>query len=183
MRTAAQRTGVLVPLAAVLLLPAAVEAQEPRDARSPTPTVGVRQSEHHIFVDPLRLEWKPAPAVLPPGAQAAVLAGDPSKPGLFTMRIRLPDGYRIPPHFHAVDEHVTVVAGTFVVGLGETWSDSGGTVLPAGGFAVMPAGMRHFVSTRGETVLQIHAVGPWGLTYVNATDDPRNAAAKPPPEQ
>lgn len=167
MRTAPRHSAAPALLLAALLLPAVASAQEPT-----TPT-GVRQGGQHILVDPTRIEWKPAPAALPPGAQAAVIEGDPTKPGLFTMRIRLPDGYRIRPHFHDADEHVTILSGTFLLGLGETWSDSVATTLPAGGFAMMPAGMRHFALTRGETVLQIHAVGPWKLTYVNPADDPR----------
>ena len=175
MHTVSSRIRALAPLMADLLLPALASAQERPDAPHPS-TVGVRQSEQHILVDPARLEWKPAPAVLPAGAQATVLEGDPTKPGLFTMRLRLPDDYRIRPHFHDADEHVTVLSGTFVVGLGETWSDTAGTALAPGGYAVMPAGTRHFARTRGETVLQIHAVGPWALTYVNPADDPRTTS-------
>lgn len=163
-------------LAIAILCSTAAEAQQPAVASAQAPpAVGVRQIDRHILIDPARLEWKPAPASLPPGAQVAVLEGDPSKPGLFTMRLRVPDGYRIRPHFHEADEHVTVISGTFVLGMGETWTESAGTALSAGGYAAMPAGMRHFASTRGETVVQIHAVGPWKLTYVNPADDPRNA--------
>ncbi|MFN2564124.1 MAG: cupin domain-containing protein [Gemmatimonadaceae bacterium] len=130
---------------------------------------------HHIFALPDRTEWRPGPPSLPPGAHMTVIEGDPSKPGLFTMRLRLPDGYRVRPHYHAADEHVTVITGTFLMSVGETFDESRGTALPEGGFAVMPAGTRHYAWTRGETVIQIHAVGPWKLTYVNPGDDPRNA--------
>jgi quercetin dioxygenase-like cupin family protein len=164
-------------LAVAILLPAAAAAQQPTAASAQTPpAVGVRQIDRQILVHPARLEWKPAPAALPPGAQVAVLEGDPTKPGLFTMRIRMPGGYRIRPHFHEADEHVTVISGTFVLGMGETWSEGAGSALSAGGYAAMPAGMRHFAITRGRTVVQVHAVGPWKLTYANPADDPRNAS-------
>lgn len=127
----------------------------------------------HVMVMPGAVQWGPAPASLPAGAQAAVLEGDPARAGSFTLRIRMPDGYTIPPHWHAANEHVTVLAGVFVMGHGDTLDRSKGHDLPAGAFAMMPAGTRHFAWTRGETIVQLHGTGPWGLTYVNATDDPR----------
>lgn len=144
---------------------------------------GLRPSAQttHILVTPTDVKWAPAPPSLPPGAQAAVLEGDPTKPGLFAMRIKLPDNYRIAPHFHGADEHVTVLQGTFVVGMGEKFDEKAAKDLTAGSFAMMPSGMRHFAFTKGETLLQVHAVGPWTLTYVNPADDPRNktTAARP----
>ena len=121
MRTASSRTRALVPLVATLLLPAIAGAQDYPGTQPHKPAVGARQSPNHIFVDPARLEWKPAPDVLPAGAQVVILEGDPTKSGLFTMRLRLPDGYRIRPHFHDADEHVTVISGNFVIGLGDKW--------------------------------------------------------------
>lgn len=131
-------------------------------------------SQHaHVMALPDTIQWGAAPASLPPGAQAAILHGDPAKPGAFAMRIRMPDAYTIPPHWHPADEHVTVIAGTFVMGLGEQLDRSKGRDLAAGGFAMMPTGTRHFAWTKGETIIQLHGTGPWGITYVNATDDPR----------
>ncbi|MFN2432107.1 MAG: cupin domain-containing protein [Gemmatimonadota bacterium] len=130
----------------------------------------------HAFVLPATLEWQPGPSALPQGARMAIIRGDPAEPGLFTMRLRVPDGYRVQPHYHAADEHVTVISGTAVMGLGDEFDESRGTALPAGGFAVMPAGTVHFLSSRGETVIQVHAMGPWKLTYVDPTDDPRTAS-------
>lgn len=164
-------------LAATLLLPAAALAQQP-DASKGAHSIGVRQQAEHILVAPATLAWGPAPAVLPPGAQVAVIEGDPGKPGLFTMRLRMPDGYRIATHFHDADEHVTVLGGTFLLAFPEAGQRGSETALPAGGFAVMPAGMRHSARASGETMLQIHAVGPWQLTYVNASDDPRRKVPK-----
>ena len=104
------------------------------------------------------------------------IQGDPSKPGPFTMRVRLPDGYRIPPHSHPVVEHVTVLQGTFLVGMGERFDAAKLTELPTGTFAALEPGVRHFAQARGETTIQLHGVGPSSLTYVNPADDPRNRA-------
>lgn len=101
------------------------------------------------------------------------MEGDPSKAGAFTMRLRMPDGYRIPPHFHPVVEHVTVLQGTFRVGMGDTFDPATLGDLPTGTFAALAPGVRHFAEAKGETVLQLHGVGPWSLTYVNPADDPR----------
>ena len=137
-------------------------------------TIGAQEGKRtHAMFTPATTKWGPGPASLPPGAQAAALEGDPSKPGPFTLRIKLPDGYRIPPHWHPADEHVTVVQGTFVLGIGEKFEQTGGHELGAGAFALMPAGTRHYVSTKGETVVQLHGTGPWDINYVNAADDPR----------
>jgi quercetin dioxygenase-like cupin family protein len=135
--------------------------------------IGAGQSKDHAFVTPSEITWGTAPASLPPGARAAVLEGDPAKEGPFTLRIRMPDGYRIPPHFHPAVEHVTVLQGTFVLAMGEKVSSQGEEALGAGSFAYMPVGMRHFARTQGETVIQLHGVGPWAITYVNPSDDPR----------
>jgi quercetin dioxygenase-like cupin family protein len=134
---------------------------------------GLAQSKTHGFVTPNDVAWGPAPPSLPPGAQAALLEGDPAKEGPFTLRLRLPDGYRVAPHFHPAVEHITVLEGTFIVGMGDKAATDGERPLGAGSFAFMPAGMRHFVRTKGDTVVQLHGVGPWAITYVNPADDPR----------
>jgi quercetin dioxygenase-like cupin family protein len=128
---------------------------------------------HAIVAIPGKITWAPAPAILPRGADLAVVEGDPSKAGEFTMRLRMPDGYRIPAHFHPVTEHVTVVQGTFLVGMGDKFDVSALKDLPTGTFAALAPGMRHFAAAKGETVIQLHGVGPWSLTYVNPADDPR----------
>jgi uncharacterized protein (TIGR02246 family) len=119
------------------------------------------------------LVWRDAPPSLPPGAKIAVLEGDPTQPGPFTFRLKFPAGYRIPPHFHPVIEHATVVSGALSIGQGDRWDDSKLVRLDVGDFIHMPPGTRHFVTATGETVIQLHAIGPWGVTYVNPQDDPR----------
>lgn len=134
--------------------------------------VGVGQSKDHGLITPSDVTWSPI-ASLPAGAQAAILEGDPAKAGPFTLRLKMPDGYRIPPHYHPAVEHVTVIQGTFVLGMGEKANSDTEKPLAAGSFAFMPAGMRHFARTQGETIVQLHGIGPWAITYVNPSDDPR----------
>jgi quercetin dioxygenase-like cupin family protein len=131
-------------------------------------------SKHQVAL-PDELKWEDAKA-LPPGAKVAVLEGDPQKEGFFTMRIKLPAGYKIPPHTHPCPERVTVLSGTFHLGQGEKFDDKAGKALPAGSYTSMPPGMRHYAWSEGETVLQLSTIGPWGITYVNPADDPRKAA-------
>jgi hypothetical protein len=122
--------------------------------------------------NPDEIQWGPAPPSLPAGAQLAVLEGDPSKPGLFTIRVKAPDGYKIQPHWHPTTENLTVISGTFNVGMGPKWDEANHTALGAGAFASMPARMKHFAWTSGETVLQVHGNGPFVIKYVNPADNP-----------
>jgi anti-sigma factor ChrR (cupin superfamily) len=120
------------------------------------------------------LSWKDGPPSLPSGVKFAVLEGDPSKPGPFVFRVKVPDGYRIPPHTHPKPERVTVISGTFHLGMGDTFDVTKGEALPAGTYGTWPPGMKHFVWVKGETVVQFHGDGPWAISYVNPADDPRN---------
>jgi quercetin dioxygenase-like cupin family protein len=131
------------------------------------------QPAGHGFFQADQVQWMDGPPSLPAGAKFALLEGNPSKEGLFTMRLWLPDGFKISPHWHPAVEHVTVVSGEFNIGSGETFDASQGNRLPAGAFAFMPAQMRHFAWAKGDTVLQLHGVGPWQINYVNPADDPR----------
>jgi quercetin dioxygenase-like cupin family protein len=129
--------------------------------------------DDHKVLAPNDVTWGPAPASVPKGAQAAAIYGDPSKEGLFALRLKLPKGYHIPPHTHPKPELVTVLSGTLRLGEGAT-ADQGKTkALPAGSFFAMSPGMQHYVYADEETVLQLNTNGPWGLTYVNEKDDPR----------
>jgi quercetin dioxygenase-like cupin family protein len=106
----------------------------------------------------------------------AVLQGDPSKTALFTVRLDFPDGYRFPAHFHPTDEHITVISGTFLVGMGDSIDLSKTMALPAGGFITAGANMHHFAVARGHTIVQVHAMGPFALTYVNPKDAPQTGS-------
>ena len=107
-----------------------------------------QDNKEHGLIQPSEVKWGAAPASVPPGAQGAVLQGDPAKPGPFTLRLKLPDGYRIPPHYHPAIEHITVIQGTFVLGMGDKVNTAKENPLGAGSFAFMPAEMRHFVRAR-----------------------------------
>jgi quercetin dioxygenase-like cupin family protein len=127
----------------------------------------------HTMIAPDDIKWGPAPEVLPPGAEAAVLFGDPTKEGLFVLRLKVPADYAVPPHMHPVDEVVTVISGTFKLGMGETADENAATAFPAGSLFALPPGTAHFAYTDEETVVQISTNGPWGLNYINPEDDPR----------
>jgi quercetin dioxygenase-like cupin family protein len=133
---------------------------------------------HVIVALPGSIAWGPAPDILPAGARLGVVEGDPTKSGTYTMRLWMPAGYRLPPHTHPADEHVTVITGTFYVGMGEKFDTTKATELPTGTFAALAPGVRHFAFTRAETVIQLHGIGPWQLSYINPADDPRNRKNK-----
>ena len=139
----------------------------------PVPTAMAQTSAEHKIVQSQEIQWKPASAALPAGAQSAVLLGDPSKEGLFITRLKAPKGYRIPPHTHPNQEVITVISGTVNLGMGETADPAKAKVLPAGTFFTMPPGMAHFAYFEEETILQSSAIGPWGINYINPKDDPR----------
>ncbi|HYE66691.1 MAG TPA: cupin domain-containing protein [Pyrinomonadaceae bacterium] len=128
----------------------------------------------HGFFTPGDIKWVDAPPSLPPGAKVALLEGDPTQAGPFTMRLRVPAGYKIAPHWHPQVEHLTVISGTFHLGMGEKFDQSAGRAMTAGTFGFMPPEMRHFAWATEETIVQLHGIGPWKIIYVNPSDDPRN---------
>jgi quercetin dioxygenase-like cupin family protein len=137
------------------------------------PTTLAQTMEVHKIVAAQEIKWGPGPASIPPGAEAVTLYGDPSKEGLFALRLKLPKGYAIAPHSHPKPEVVTVISGTFRLGMGEKADKSKGQTLPAGSFFAMPPGMAHFAFADDDTVIQLNSTGPWSLTYINPADDPR----------
>lgn len=162
-------------LALALLLVACAPQTPPQGGGTSASSAAMMEGEpDHIVKIPADLQWVDAPPSLPAGAKLAVLEGDPSKPGPFTMRIMVPAGYRVQPHHHPADEHVTVISGTFSLGMGDTFDEKALTELPVGGFAMMRTGTRHFAWSKDGAVVQLHGIGPWGLTYVNPKDDPRS---------
>jgi anti-sigma factor ChrR (cupin superfamily) len=118
------------------------------------------------------IKWGPAPNALPAGAKIAVISGDPSKDGLYVVRLKMPAGYKIPAHHHPTSEYVTVISGKFNIGLGDKLDPKKGMALRAGGFAEAPAQMNHFAWTSGPTIVQVHGQGPFAITYVDPADDP-----------
>lgn len=130
--------------------------------------------EGQISLVPAELKWMDAPSI-GPGAKLAILEGDLKEAVPFTFRIQLPANFKIAPHTHPLFERVTVLSGTFYLGIGEAFDASKAKAYPPGGVTMMPPGMPMFAFTKkGAAVLQIHGTGPWGITYLNPADDPRN---------
>ncbi|MEX0654837.1 MAG: cupin domain-containing protein [Phycisphaeraceae bacterium] len=129
--------------------------------------------DRHLLYQAREIPWQDGPASLPAGAEFAVLEGDPGEPGLFTMQIKVPDGYVIPPHWHPNVERVTVLDGTFHLGHGGEVDPDATERLDMGSYTAMPPGMRHFAIAEGETVIQLTSIGPWVIHYINPADDPR----------
>lgn len=156
--------------AALLAFPAALVFAQP-GTHAP-------QAAHANLYPPASIQWKNGPASLPPGAQIAVLEGDPAKEGMFVMRVRVPDGFHIPAHTHPKPERVTIIQGTFKLAMGDNPKLANAQTLTSGSYGVWPPGMVHAVWTEGETIVQFHGMGPWVINYVNPADDPRNANRK-----
>lgn len=132
------------------------------------------KSEHVMFAA-ADLKWGDGPAALPTGAKIAVLTGDPGTAAPFTVRLKFPAGYKVPPHTHPTAENLTVISGTVGLGHGPKFDEAAGHEMSVGGFAAMPAGMEHFAWCKSECVVQIHSMGPFEVKYVNPADDPRQA--------
>jgi quercetin dioxygenase-like cupin family protein len=128
---------------------------------------------HHTVVPADAVTWGPAPPSLPPGAQAAVLLGNPGKEGPFVLRLKFPAGFVVPPHRHSKDEFLTVIAGAFAVSSGEKVDRSSLRALAPASFVHLPSGMPHYAYAEAESVVQINGVGPFDVTYVDPKDDPR----------
>ena len=124
------------------------------------------------------VKWGAPPPVFPPGAKFAVIAGDPGKSGLVTVRFQMPPGYRIAPHFHPTDEHVTVLKGQFSIGMGDTFDATQAATIGPGGYGVAMANMHHYAFTKTGATVQVHMQGPFAITYVNPADDPSHASAR-----
>jgi quercetin dioxygenase-like cupin family protein len=127
----------------------------------------------HKVVTPAELQWGDAPPGLPPGGKMAVLDGDPTKPGSFTVRLKGPAGYKIPPHTHPMAERVTGISGTARIGMGEKFDEAAAREIAPGTFALLPPNMAHFAFMKEESVVQIQSEGPFEIKYVNPADDPR----------
>jgi hypothetical protein len=160
-------------LLGLCLLPGCLLAAEPQHAAH-MPAADMPASSH-VMVRSASMPWGDAPPMLPPGAQAAVLAGDPGKPGPFVIRLKAPAGYRVPRHWHPTDEQVTVIEGDFSLAMGDGADAHSADFVP-GDFVVLPMKMLHEASTRNGVVVQIQSTGPFEINYVNPADDPRKQA-------
>jgi len=148
-------------LLAILTLLCAMlaEAQDPKPASS------------HVALDAAEIQWRQAPAALNKGVEVAVLSGNPGAAGPFVMRMKMPAGYKIAPHWHTKDEQLTVISGTFTLYMGDTMKDP--HELTAGAFHFLPGKAHHAAVAKGEAIVQINGVGPFDIHYINPADDPR----------
>jgi quercetin dioxygenase-like cupin family protein len=135
-------------------------------------------AQHPLLASAAAVKWGPPPPMFPAGAQFAVIDGDPAAKALVTVRLEMPAGYKIAPHWHPTDEHITVLSGTLSIGMGDTLDIAHGKTLRAGGYAVAPATMHHYAWTKTGATIQVHMIGPFAITYVNPADDPSQNAKK-----
>jgi quercetin dioxygenase-like cupin family protein len=142
-----------------------------------SPHGGASGSKAAVMLTPGEVKWSPAPKSLPPGAQAAVLEGDPSKKGVFSMRLKVPSGYTIPAHTHPRQERITVLSGKFQLGHGGKFDEAKLQDLEPGSYFSLPPGMQHFARASEDTVIQLNSDGPWEIKYVNPADDPRHTSS------
>jgi quercetin dioxygenase-like cupin family protein len=140
-------------------------------------TKGKMGNDDAVFVNTKDLKWVDAPADLPKGAQVAVLTGDPTKGAAFAMRLKFPDGYKIPPHWHSNAEQLTIISGNFIIHMGDTMKAEPHS-LDAGGYHFLPAKMHHAAEIKGETIVQINGMGPFDIHYLNPADNPNPKSAQ-----
>jgi hypothetical protein len=144
-----QKNAAVLSVVFLLAMSFAVEAAGEEPATSAAPAV-------QIVSSPSEVKWGPAPPVVPKGAQAAVLDGDPFKDGVpYTLRLKMPDGYRIGPHWQPTDETVTVLSGTLGAGMGDKFDPATAKFLKPGGFVCMPKEMHHYAWAKGPTIVQV----------------------------
>jgi quercetin dioxygenase-like cupin family protein len=136
------------------------------------PIGAIAQDHHHATVEADTLKWS-APAAYAKGAQLAIVSGDPTKQGMYVVRLKVPAGFKISAHTHPNDENVTVLSGSFNIGTGDKLDETKGVRVKAGGYSFVAKGMSHYAWFTEDTVLQLHGMGPQGVTYINAADDPR----------
>ena len=134
--------------------------------------LGQSEKPQNAFT-PDQIKWGPAPPFLSAGAQLAVIEGDPmATSGDFTVRLKMPEGYKVAPHFHPYRENVTVISGNFKVGMGDKFDESKMMTFPAGSFAYLDPDMHHYAMASGPAIVQVHGRSPFKFNYVNAADDP-----------
>lgn len=139
--------------------------------------VVAQEPKTHIALTGDEMKWAPAPPSLKKGAELAVVSGNPGAAGPFVIRLKVPAGYIIAPHWHPTDEHVTVISGTFAVGMGEKVDKAAMKIMPAGSYGMLPAEMRHYAMAKTAAIVQVHGMGPFVLNYVNPADDPSKATS------
>jgi hypothetical protein len=141
------------------------------------PTAHAMPTDMHVVSGMSAVKWGPGDPAFPPGVQMAVLTGDPAGNGFISLRAKMPAGYTVPPHFHATDEHVTVLSGTMAFGMGDKIDPKTEKAVQVGGYFVAQAQMHHYAIAKTAAVIQVDLNGPFSITYLNPADDPRNKHA------
>ena len=157
------RLGTTLSLVAVLLSSLATSA------------FAQAKNEGQIFISPEDIKWAAAPPSMPKGAKIAVLQGDPGKPGPFVMRLMVPPGYTIAPHWHTQDESLTVISGTLYFGAGDKVETSKAHTVTPGSFHFLSGKDHHYLVAKSEAVIQINGNGPFDVTYINPGPDLKTA--------
>jgi len=152
------RIGILVSTVALSLFPLAASA-----------------ADEHVIAAPDTLKWGPAPPAYPKGAEFAIITGNPGQEGPFVLRIKAPAGYKVAPHVHPADENVTVLSGSVNFGMGDKVDAAKESTVKAGGYFKASKGMQHYATFPEATIIQVHGVGPTGISYINPADDPRKS--------
>src|SRR5262245_2669005 len=150
--------------ASVLAQTATKPAQGTPPAHGANPPQGAAPG--HVMIAPGDLKWGDPPPVFEKGASFTVLSGDPGQAGIFVVRLKMPAGYKIAPHWHPTDEHVTVLSGSFALGAGDSFDKAALKDLAPGGYALLPAQMHHYAFAKTDAVVQVHGMGPLPLTCV-----------------
>ena len=166
------RSSASVIAVGILSTSAAIVIAQARD-QAPPPPPPPAKATGHVMIDAAQVKFAAGPPGLPAGAQFAVLDGDPSKPGGFSIRVKVPDGYVVPPHWHPTTENLVILSGSLMMGVGDKIDEASMHALAAGAYAKMPGKTHHYVRAKGETTFQVYGTGPFAITYVNPKDDPR----------
>ena len=167
---------IIIASSLIVAAAALVFASDETTKSSTASTSASATSETHKVMNPADLKWGDAPPGLPAGGKMAVLNGDPTQSGPFTARLKAPAGYTIKPHTHPTAERLTVISGSFKIGMGEKLDEKSMQEMRPGSYVVLPANMAHFAKATGkDSIVQIDSEGPFQINYVNPGDDPRNA--------
>jgi quercetin dioxygenase-like cupin family protein len=143
------------------------------DAKKPAPPVAEKKAASPFIGTPDKIKW----VQFTPGVEYGPVYGECEKPGApCVFQLRFADGAKFPPHWHPVDENVTVLSGTFLAGMGDTYDESKMMTMTAGSYVFMPRLMHHFAGAKGPALVQVHGVGPFKIKYVNPADDPSKAS-------
>jgi hypothetical protein len=167
------RKHLLASVVALCCLAVAQDSAKTKSQHAAKPAAKSTAAPHKNAFTPDQIQYGPAPGFLPPGATLAVLEGNPmAATGDFTVRLKMPDGYKIAPHWHPKRENVTVISGTLKVGMGDKFDESKMMSFAPTSFAYLDPSMHHYAMGSGETVVQIHGSAPLKFHYIDPNDDP-----------